>query len=237
MTWGLYIDSTVEGSGSIFDSSDGLSGFKVTSMDDTTSMTTSMPSAGWVVAGAPLNFSQTGVMGLKANYASGAWSSKMYWSGGGSFRYALIDSFVGNNNPPMSAGSYGLEVYNSSGPGNGNVLFSTNASRMVSVLDIGYFGSTEGTVSIPIPATVHPNNVFVLLNGTSYYYAAGVGWPFNGDLENNVNYEFDFSGTTKYVRVRNFLRVIQYYSENVIILPAYAYVPYMIVTILGDVMD
>ena len=209
--------------GLIIDSEDNLAAFYINSTGAPTTGPVSVPSGRFLLAAPPVSFTGSdGMVTLKSTSTS-SWTStkKLYFETGGSppsngnvqVRYISIEPIVGNINPAGSG--YGIEVYNSNGPGNGNLIFSSQANLGIGIISMGTFGDTNhfgsGYFDVNIPSEVAPNNVYVLVSNT---LQAGPNYGITyGNVVFYYNYTYDFSGTTKKVRVNSYHQLVAFNSN------------------------
>lgn len=203
--------------GIIIDSSDNLAAFYINSgIISPTTAPVAVPSGRLVLAAPPVSFTGNDGLVTKKSTSTSSWAStkKLYFetqgsppsSGNVQIRYLSIEPTVDNINPAGSG--YGIEVYNSDGPGNGNVIFSSQTNLGIGIIAMGTFGDTNhfgnGYFDVDIPSEVSSNNVFVLVSNT---LSAGPNYnitPF-GNVMFHYEYVYNFSNSNdRFVRIYSY---------------------------------
>ena len=214
--------------GLVIGSADNLAAFYINSTGAPTTGPVSIPSGRFLLAAPPISFTGSDGLVTKKSTSTSAWTStkKLYFQTGGSppsngnvqIRYISIEPTVGNLNP--SSSGYGIEVYNSNGPSNGNVIFSSQANLGIGIIAMGTFGDANftddygnptATTTVNIPSEIAANNVYVLVSNT---IQAGPNYNIvYGNFVYNFNYTYDFSGTQKKVRINSYHQLVTYNSN------------------------
>jgi len=220
MTYG--VDFKNNDGDTIINTDDNLAAFKVTSGGVTTPLTgpVTLPSGNYVLAAPPSGFNGSdGVVTLKksSGYSTGAYpyfetQGSPPASGNPQLRHLVIEPMVGAVNPSTSG--YGIEVYNSNGPTNGNVIFSSQVNCGIGIIAMGEFGGSEFNsetyFDVNIPTGVSLNNVFVLISNTilagPYYTSPPGPWQ---NFQFWINYTYDFASTQKKVRVNSYHHLLR----------------------------
>lgn len=211
MTYGLFIENA---SGDVvFDSQDDLGHYYVSASgtvssgaDVPTGLVMARPSGTFTGSDRVISLQQAG-----SGYTAS--SAPRFYTNSGTIDYIVLSGMAGNI--PLATSGYGIEAYNSSGPGTGNVTFSTGAGLgMFSISNIGTFGfgsSSSGVEQYDLPSGVNPDNVYVMLNNSysmTFYadtYQLGGG---SVTMKVNSNYEFNFNTDPKTIGVRAFTDLI-----------------------------
>ena len=207
MTYGLYIENA---SGDVvFDSQDDLGHYYVSASGNVSSGA-SVPT-GLVLARPAGTFTGSDrVISLQqAGTGYTASSAPRFYTNSGTIDYIVLTGMPGNI--PLATSGYGIEAYNSSGPGTGNVTFSTGAGLgMFSILNIGSFGfgtASGGITQYDVPSGVSADNIYVMLNNSYLVNFYADFYQLGGGAVNlivNSNYEFNFNTDPKTIGVRAF---------------------------------
>jgi len=212
--------------GLIIDSSDNLAAFYLQSgIISPTSAPVAIPSGRFVLAAPPVSFTGSDGLVTKKSTSTSSWTStkKLYFetqgsppsSGNVQIRHLSIEPILDNVNPAGSG--YGLEIYNSDGPGNGNVIFSSQVNLGIGIIAMGTFGDSNhfgnGYFDVEIPSEVSSNNVFVLVSNA---LTAGPNYNITpwGNVMFHYEYMYNFSNSNdRFVRVFSYHIFVQYYSD------------------------